>query len=255
MAGEYYKWLARNEKPEQKRELTPAEKRRNWWDYHKWHVVIGAVCVLMLCHMLWGMIQNSRNEPDYCIAYVGQTILPDGTVDALQAAFAELGEDINGNGKVQVEILQYQIKLPDTSESIEDILLEQESDRNSTALMQLMVNVETAESILFLLEDAQQFQADYEVLARVDGTLPENTPDSTVPVSYAWTDCPVLTGLELGTFSMQTLNGPIPGDSQTAMAGLSIARRGIWNTEAEQTDPKIAGALRLWDILTEGAGE
>ena len=36
MAGEYVRWLARNEKPREKRELSPEEKRRNWWAYHKW---------------------------------------------------------------------------------------------------------------------------------------------------------------------------------------------------------------------------
>ena len=41
MAGEYYRWLARNEKPEEKRELTPKEKRKNWWHYNKWYVLLG----------------------------------------------------------------------------------------------------------------------------------------------------------------------------------------------------------------------
>ena len=40
MASEYHKWIARNEKPEEKRQLTKEEKWKNWWYYHKWHVVI-----------------------------------------------------------------------------------------------------------------------------------------------------------------------------------------------------------------------
>ena len=48
MAGEYVRWLARNEKPREKRELTPEEKRRNWWDYHKWHVVLAILCAVLL---------------------------------------------------------------------------------------------------------------------------------------------------------------------------------------------------------------
>ena len=35
MAGEYVRWLARVVKPAEKKELTPEEKRRNWWAYHK----------------------------------------------------------------------------------------------------------------------------------------------------------------------------------------------------------------------------
>lgn len=249
MAGEYYRWLARNEKPEEKRELTRAEKRRNWWDYHKWHVVIAIVCVLLTGDFVWDMVEGHLNTPDYCIAYVGEVLLPDDTVEALETAFAELGEDLTGNGKVQVVVQQYQIT--DTV-STDPAMLEQSAESSYAASVQLMANIQTAESVLFLLEDPEDFQSRYEILARVDGTFPEDTPDSDVPVGYAWSDCPVLTGLDLGNFVLDDLMIDFEGSNQELLSGMYIARRGFWNSESST---QIDGALKLWDILTEGAAK
>ena len=98
MAGEYVRWLARDVKPLEKKELTPEEKRRNWWDYHKWHVLIAVVCLVFAVDLVSDVVHNARNKPDYKIAYVGSTDLPEDTARALETALAALGEDLNGNG-------------------------------------------------------------------------------------------------------------------------------------------------------------
>lgn len=249
MAGEYYRWLARNEQPEAKKELTPAEKRRNWWDYHKWHLVIGAVCVLLLCSLISDMVHNSGNKPDYTIAYVGTTTLPDDTRRALEEAFAQVGEDLNGNGKVQVDLVEY-LLYDDAAEEINPALQEERAERAYNASMLLQLNVETVESMIFLLEDPELFQANYHILTRVDGTKPGETPDSDQPLWYEWGSCPVLTAMDLGTFEIPVVGGTATGDSQLALAHICIARRGLWDdAPSDRTD----GALRLWDILTEDA--
>ena len=109
MAGEYVRWLARDVKPMEKKELTPQEKRRNWWDYHKWHVVIAIVCLILAADLVSDVVHNIRNKPDYTIAYVGYTELPDDLARAVETAIATKGEDLNGNGQVQVELVQYQL--------------------------------------------------------------------------------------------------------------------------------------------------
>lgn len=248
MASEYFKWLARDVKPEEERVLTPQEKRRNWWDYHKWHVVIGIVCLIFAIDIGASVIRNSRNEPDYTIAYVGVTALPEDTVDALELAFAQVGEDVNGNGKVQVELIEY--LLYEETDEINPALQEQSAEQGYNASMLLAMNVEMVESMIFLLEDPESFQASYQILARVDGSLPDETPDSDVPLYYKWTDCPVLTGLDLGTFEIPVVGDTALGDSQSAMANIYVACRGLWD---DGTNDAINGALRLWDILTEGA--
>lgn len=105
MASEYLKKKYRDVKPDPPLVLTKAQKRKNWWHYHKWHIAVAAVLLLSLGSIAWNVL--SRVEPDYRIAYVGTNALPDDTAAALEAGFAALGEDLNGDGRVAVHLEQY----------------------------------------------------------------------------------------------------------------------------------------------------
>lgn len=247
MAGEYVRWLARDVKPREKKELTPEEKRRNWWDYHKWHVVIVLVLLVLLGDLVYDVIRDKRNQPDYVIAYVGQTALPDTLAEAVQTGICALGEDINGNGKVQVEVRQYILS---AEEDFYSMIVTGDSERGQTASILLQTNIEMVESMVFLLEDPELFQAGYPILCRADGSYIEDTPDSDVPVCYRWADCPALAGLELGTFTVPVIDGQAEGDCQKAMENLMVARRGLWD---DGTNEAIRGAIALWERMTEGA--
>lgn len=248
MAGEYYRWLARNEKPEEKRELTPEEKRRNWWDYHKWHVVIAIVCAIFALDLIGDVMHNARNHPDYKIAYVGYTDLPDGVAEALETALAQFGEDLNGNGKVQVELTEYLLYDEDSAEN--PALQEQSAEMGYNASMLLTANIELVESIIWLLEEPEDFGATYPILCHTDGTLPGGETDA--PLYYSWSDCPVLAGLELGTFEIPVISGTVEGDCQMALEHIAVARRGLWD---DGSNDMIEGAIRLWETLTEGANQ
>ena len=105
MASEYLKKKYKDVKPDVKRELTPAEKRKNWWHYHKWHAATAVVLLSILGSIVWNALHQVK--PDYQIAYVGEYALPDDTAAALEAGFAALGEDLNGDGSVVVQLVQY----------------------------------------------------------------------------------------------------------------------------------------------------
>ena len=247
MAGEYVRWLARDVKPAEKKELTKEEKRRNWWDYHKWHVCIAIVCLILAADLVSDMVRNARNEPDYTIAYVGVTALPGDLIEAVEEAVAEHGEDLNGNGKVQVELRQY--VLSDGSGSNPALALE-DTERSQAASLLLQGNIEAVESMIFLLEDPELFREALPIFSRVDGTLEEDTPDSDVPLYYYWEDCPLLAGLELPNFEVPVIDGMVQGDSQAALGKLGVARRGLWD---DGTNDTIRGNIALFERITEGA--
>ena len=245
MAGEYVRWLARDVKPLQKKELTPQEKRRNWWDYHKWHVVLALVCLVFAVDLISDVVHNARNKPDYKIAYVGSTDLPEDTARALETALAALGEDLNGNGNVQVELLEYQIA---SGGSADPAAMEQQAELAYNNSMLLAMNIEMVDSMIFLLEDPAAFSVNYPVLCHTDGTLPGG--ETAAPMYYSWSSCPVLTALELGEFEIPGITEALVGDSQTAMSTLFVARRGLWDdARTEFSD----GAVRLFETMTEGA--
>lgn len=215
MAGEYYRWLARNEKPEEKRELTRKEKWDNWWDYHKWHVVLGTAAVLFVGNLIWSWITKVEPEPDYGVAYVGSGTLSDETVEALEQRFAELGQDLNGDGQVWVRVSQYRIYAADESE--------QDFYGSYAGVIQMMADFEDNTSFFFLLDDPVEFQTDYEALAYPDGTIPEpGTIDDGL-----WIAC-----------------GQCPGLADLDLNGLYIARR-IFVEGEEYLD----GWEAMWELI------
>ncbi len=232
MASKYYEWLARDVKPDEPpRELTPAEKRRNWWHYHKWQVLIGVICIWLLGDFIWSMVDAKLNTPDYTIAYVGATQLPNDTLSAIETAFAAFGEDITDNGKVQVRIQQY---IQSDGEVSDLTQLEQTAEREYATAVQLMTNIQTAESVIFLLETPEAFQAEYGIVAE----------------SVLWAECPVLTGLDLGNYVLTGLMTPVEGSNQELLSRFTLALRSFDNNEES---PAIFAAGQLFAELTEGA--
>lgn len=52
-----------------KETLTPREKLANWWFYHKFHVLIGALALLLVFYFL---LQSRGTLPaDYTVGWVG----------------------------------------------------------------------------------------------------------------------------------------------------------------------------------------
>ena len=241
MASEYLKWKFRDVKPEEKIELTPAEKRRNWWHYHKWHVIVGAILICVAGNILYNVLGIGQIKPDYQFAYVGSSQLPDEVAAALEAAFAELGEDANGDGRVCVKLNQYADgSQSDTADA---------AYYNMAATVRLMADITDRESYFFLLEDPAAFQMDYAALRRLDGAMPSEVGQDWENCCLRWADCPVLAGLDLGGYLENILTAQMSGDIQDLISNLYIARRGFWT---EATSANIEACDTLWDKLTEG---
>ena len=237
MASEYLKWKYRDVEHREKVELTPAEKRKNWWHYHKWHVAAGIV--LAGIAVSWGCsaLGLGQTKPDYQIAYVGKNALPDDTAAAIESAFAAYGEDLNGDGKVAVRLNQYPSGAAD-------------AEMAASTEVTLIADILERDSYFFLLEDPAAFQVNYHALRRLDGSLPEDDNYSAEGTYLAWADCPALAEQELGGYTYQTLGKTVTGDSGELAQRLCLARRGFWT---EETCAYPEGCDTLWERLTEGA--
>ena len=227
MASEYLLKKAREQAPaEAPRELTPAEKRKNWWHYHKWWVVAGVVLVWIVGSMLWNVLGIGKVKPDYIFAYVGTRALDEDLAAGLEERLAEFGEDVNSDGKVRVELRQY--------------VMAQSTD-NETAYYyqyaadtQLLADVTKGESYFFLTNDPEGVQRAYQLFANADGTPPDERDYEVADKVFAWADCPILTGLDV---------------DQTALSGLYLGRRCFYGEAAEGHEAEDA----LWQRLIEGA--
>lgn len=87
---------------EESRELTPAEARANWWHYHWYYVALIAAAVLALGYFAWQ--RATTVEPDDTVTVVGRTEPDEAFLSALETKLESLSEDVNGDGKIKVEV-------------------------------------------------------------------------------------------------------------------------------------------------------
>ena len=89
--------------------MTAPEKGRwywakNWLHYHWLYLIVAAVALWVGISWLGNALHWGETLPDYQIAYVGKRSLPDDTAHAIENAFAQYGEDLNGDGAVCVRL-------------------------------------------------------------------------------------------------------------------------------------------------------
>lgn len=240
MASEYLKWKYRDVRPDVPAELNTKQKRANWWYYHKWYVALAVFLCGLAVYLLARALGFGAVRPDYQVAYVGSSPLPEDTASALETALGALGGDCNGDGHVTVRINQYVMG----------------SDSGNSTLYayagstKLMANLDSCDSYFFLLEDPEAFQENYQVLRRLDGSLPADGERDYEACYLAWNDCPALQALPLGEYTETVLGQEIHGDSQKRLSSLFVARRGFWTSRtAEYADECDA----LWIAMTGGS--
>lgn len=86
-------------------ELTPKEKWKNWWHYHKIHVAVALV--LLAAAMYWVYTAFLLPKPDYSIGMITSFNIPEEVQSDLQDYIAQYADDRNGDGRVLVEINSY----------------------------------------------------------------------------------------------------------------------------------------------------
>ncbi len=229
------------------RHLSRLEKWKNWWHYYKWYVICGIILVGIACNLTGNALGLWHPAPDFQIAYVGETTLPEDTVSALENAFASMGQDydfdldFNRDGKVIVQVNQY----AGNSQSAD-------SDAHyygTASEITLIGDISDCDSYFFLPENPDSFQQTHQLLANPDGSCPDKADDSTSDKALPWSDCPALSGLELGSYSTSLFGQRTTGDSQELLARLYLGRRcfytGTMTDNAEQCSA-------LWSLLTDG---
>ncbi len=231
MASDYHKWLARDvTQAEAPTELTKKEKWQTWWYYHWKKVAIG---LLLAVFFIWGItdwIDNRNNQPDCCIAYIGTSLLPTETVQALEAQLASLFGDVDGNGKCIVSVQQYTVSGSSSGYTADDPYQQ----------MAMTAQLASNKNFLFLLEDPAAFQAYYGLLIAPNG---EETGET---LWYSWSQSPALTRLPLGDYQ-EVYGGEIirSGSSQALLSGLYIGRGAVDGATAEQKN----AYTQIWETI------
>ena len=202
------------ETPESKKEYTKQEKAANWWYYHKLYVGIAVIAVVLVVWMVHDVV--TRVRPDYRVGYVGSSNLPTDTVTALENTLAAYCDDRNGDGKVVVELVQYNLDFDSESENTD-------AYTQMADVTRLSADLSSEDGpYIFIMQDtdyAQQFAETTGDLQYLDGT-----------------------GL--------TMVDDLQGENQDIMKNTYIGRRAYY-TDKTALESETYDAL--WNILTAGA--
>ena len=226
-------------RPVREKHYTRKERWNNWWDYNLKWVLIAAVVIGFVGYSFIGQYLFTVH-PDYNVAVVSPYYLPDDTLEALQTQLAAYGEDLNGDGETVVTVNVYTVDYSGGGDAYLAM----------AGTTKLFADVQGALSSIYILADPAGFEENTGALRYLDGSLPEGGSDEDWwNMVYRWTDCPVLTGLELGGYGPDATQA-YSGDSQEYMSRFYVAFRGAWNDGSADS---IAPSEPLWQALTAGA--
>ena len=171
--------------------MTSAQKLKNWWYYRKWYVIIGVILLSAVCSLIGNALGLFTKSPDLQIAYVGRTALPQDTVKAIEETFRALVQDYNQDGAIIIQVNQY-VRDSEVTDA-ENAYYQYASE------ITLMADISEGESYLFLLDEPQDFQQEYQLLAAPDGSCPSEADYSVTNKTFLWSDCPLLAEAEMGS--------------------------------------------------------
>lgn len=172
--------------------MTPQQRRDNWWRYHWIYVLCGVLAVIILCGIAWERL--TKVPSDCSVALVTRYAAAPDEIASLQAALEKIAPDCNGDGEVHVAVNAIQIDY--TSTAMDDAAIQV----MTTNLDKLNADFYTRQSGIFLLDDPESFQTNHDALSYLDGsTPPEGSTDwenMTVPLTgwpgaaeVEWTNC------------------------------------------------------------------
>lgn len=144
--------------------LTPRQRRDNWWRYHWLHVLCAVLAVIALAGVLWE--RTHREEYDCSVALVTRYAAAPEEIASLRAALEAVCPDVDGDGEVHVAVNDIQIDY--TSTRMDDAAIQS----MTTNVDKLNADFYTRQSGIFLLDDPENFQTNHGALSYLDGSVP-----------------------------------------------------------------------------------
>lgn len=212
---------------------------KNWWYYYKWYVVCGTILILILINLISNAFGWFRKSPDIQIAYIGETRLPKDTVAALENIFASLAGDYNHDGEIKIQVNQFVSGSPDETDA-DAISYKQAST------IALMGDINDCESYFFLMENPEDVQKEFQVLAMPDGSCPADTDFSIENKVFPWKGCKVLSERSLGNYTTTLFGQTESGSNQELLEKLYLGRRCFYNKKHSKYADECS---ELWNKL------
>ena len=209
--------------PDQPPQLTPAQRRANWWHYHWYYVALLLCAALAAGAYLWHLAADV--EPDYTVTVVSRLSPEEALLDAVEEKLTALAADENGDGQTVVEVKGIWLDLSVGPQN-GDLYRLMESSQEA-----LNIDFYLCESAIFLVDDPAGLERAFGCFRLLDGADPA-VGDAVRVQDFA-----------------------LPAED-TALQGLPAAPEGgSWYlarriTEGAEGKPALVRGDRLWARLT-----
>lgn len=134
----------------------------HWFSYHWWIVPI-ALGVLLVAYLIW-QGKASAAKIDFSVGYVSSAPLTEEEEDALLETLTRCGSDLNGDGEVCPQVVQYIIDY-DMDEHDDD------AETNYAYTVKLVEEMQTNTCYLYLMDDPESVQRTTGALRYNDGSV------------------------------------------------------------------------------------
>lgn len=132
-----------------------------FWYYNKVYVCIGIVIALIGIDML--VTSRQIIKPDFSAALISLDSYSAEELDALENAIAARAPDVNGDGRIKVELRYYPVNVSGEEDLSYDYI----------AVSKLEADLAGRVSGLFLVSDPEGFQQNSHMFAYLDGSMPD----------------------------------------------------------------------------------
>lgn len=164
---------------------TKKEQRANFWYYNRWKILISALCVVLVFSFVYSMV--TRVKPDYQIALMTQIAYPQDVYEQMADQMEQYAEDLNGDGKVVIQINNYQYIQGAATEK---------ADANTVmaGVVKFSADAQTGESMIYITDETSyqnvaESGTGYFVYLDDWTTPPENGAEDLDRTKVAWKDC------------------------------------------------------------------
>ena len=104
--------MAAGQQPREMPDMTPQQRRDNWWRYHWLYVLAAVLAVIAVSGVLWEQVAKERY--DCSVALVTRYAAAPGEIASIQAALEQVCPDFDGDGEVHVAVNAIQIDYTST---------------------------------------------------------------------------------------------------------------------------------------------
>jgi hypothetical protein len=123
---------------------TKKDKFNNWWHYSKFTVIILAVVILLVIITVYQIL--TQVKPDYEVGVVTSYNLSDQLSSVLTDTLEQYGSDLNGDGKVVVQVTCYVLSTDSSSSD--------DAQYNIAQQTKLTADLTTKENMIYIYDDS-----------------------------------------------------------------------------------------------------